>query len=277
MSVTDQTVTDPSTPEQTGYERRRVGTWFLIGSITGIFLMWTQASAVGGWTGLLSVGEDSLLRPLISTELPDLVAVPNEGNDGQIYYAIALDLGGDSVPPLLNDPELRYQRIAYPFVASLGGLLRGYPLFWAMIGLSIVGLGLAAAGIEELRSLLGVGRWIHLGVVLNPGVWLSVRQLTPDMLGLGLCLAALPLALSKRWFPAVVILSVAALTKESLVLFAGGLALWLIIQRRWRSGLGNRRSAGAVGPGVVFWRQSTDRWRRPHRRRELEFALPGYF
>jgi hypothetical protein len=206
--------------------------WFLVGVLAAVFLLYTQAKAIGGWSGLLAVGEESTLRPLIEAEFPGLRLVPGEGNDGQIYYAIGLDLAGDQAPPYINDPELRYQRIVYPAVAALGGMVGGEGLFWSMVVVSILAMGMTTAASETIRRHLGLNRWIHAGVLLNPGIWLAARQLTPDLLGLGLGLAGISLALRRKWGFAVALLAVSALTKESLVLLAGGLALWLLAERR---------------------------------------------
>ena len=80
---------------------------------------------MGGIEGLLQVGETSDVRPLIESQLGEVPLAPGSGHDGQIYYAIGLDLDGDEVGPLLDHAAYRYRRILYPLVASGFGLFDG--------------------------------------------------------------------------------------------------------------------------------------------------------
>ena len=135
------------------------------------FLLWTQAVALGDWTALLTVGEAAEVRTLIEDQIPGLVLVPDEGNDGQIYYAIALDLDAGQVPSLIPQPALRYRRILLPAAASVFGLVDGYPLFWSTVGLVIVATGVATAALHAFLRNRHLPTWAMAGLLLNPGVW----------------------------------------------------------------------------------------------------------
>jgi hypothetical protein len=73
---------------------------------------------------------------------------------------------------------------------------------------------------------------VVLAILANPGVWLGVRVLTPDALGLGFALLGLALA-ARGWDrAALVTLAAAALTKDQFLLVAFGVALWCLLERR---------------------------------------------
>jgi hypothetical protein len=200
--------------------------------------MWTQALALGGWTALLTVGESSEIRTLIEEQIPGLVLVPDEGNDGQIYYAIGLDLDASQIPSLIPQPALRYRRILLPAAASLFGLVDGYPLFWSTIALVIVSMGVSSAALHAFLRDRHLPRWAMAGLLLNPGVWLAIRLLTPDTLALSLALVGLAMAGMRKPATAIVLCGLAALAKEPYWLVAGAIGVWFWLegQRRWAAG-----------------------------------------
>lgn len=203
------------------------------GTAAGLLLIMVQAAAVGGWSGLLQVGESSSLRGAVTEEIPDLVTVRGGGHDGQIYYAIGLDPTGRFVPRYLEDAGYRYRRILLPLLASLGGTLGGKGLVISMALWSAVGLGLAAGA---LRTLTFPSRGTMVLLFANPATWLSVWMLTPDALALGLTLVGL-----WQWRRRPLIgwsfLSLAILAKEQYFLAVVVLALAELASRRFRPGL----------------------------------------
>ncbi len=222
--------------------------WLLLGVAVALFLQWTQATTLGGWSGLLAVGEDATVRPMIQAELPDLVTVDGSGHDGQIGYAIALDLDGSEVPALLADAGYRYRRILLPFVASLGGVLDGPALLGGFMLVTALGMGAAAAALESIRRRLGWSPWVHLGVVANPGLWMSVRLLTSDVLAFGLAAVAVASYVAGRRQRVVVLLVLAVLAKDQYLLVALSLAGHAWFARR------DRRALSTLGiPTVVLF------------------------
>jgi hypothetical protein len=217
---------------------RRHILWFLVAVVVALFVMWTQAGAVGGWTGLLTTGEESLLRPLIEEQIDDVVIVDGEGNDGQIYYGIALDLEGDEIPDLINLAGLRYRRALFPAVSSLFGTLEGEALFWSMVVVSTVSIGVASAALADIGTTLGLSHWVMIALLANPSVWLALHIVVPDPLAIALALLAVALSLRHRHGAAMGLLALAALSKEPFLLFAFGLAGWLWFQRRRRLAVG---------------------------------------
>jgi len=208
--------------------------WFLAGFVAALFLQSTQASAVGGWAGLLQVGEDSSARSLIESELGDVPLTPGGGHDGQISYVIGLDLFGNNVPELLDHGGYRYRRILYPVVASLGGLLEGEALLWGLVAVAAGGFGLAVAATASLASSLGLRAWATLGILANPGAWLAVRLLTPDALALGLLLTALAAVVRRQHVVALLLMVGLGLTKDQYLISALAVGGWYLFQRKWQ-------------------------------------------
>lgn len=235
-----------------GLEVRRVVAWFLIGVVVAVFLQWLQVRAVGGdWTGLVNAGETSQLRPLIEAELGPVATVEEAGHDGQFSYLIAVDpLGRGPAPGLFDHGAYRYRRILLSALAGGFGLWNGATALAGLIVWSAVGMGLATAAVADLGSSFGTRPWAVAGVLANPGVWLSVQLLTPDVLALGLALGGV--ALWRRGFKigGMVALALAALTKDQYLLVAAGLAGW-----EWFRA--NRRAAVLLGVGaaapLVIW------------------------
>lgn len=210
--------------------------WFLIGASVVALFQFAHSQAVGGYAGLLRAG-DPALRPVIAAELPDLPPRHDLGHDGQISYVQGLDLLGDVMPDLFPDASAayRYRRIAYPALASLGGLLSGETLLAGMVLVSIISVGLAAAAAAAIARHYSKSPWLALSVVLNPGVWLSALLLTSDNLALAGGLLAVLAVLKGRIPWAITSLAVAALAKEVAVVFAVGLSGHLLFDRQRRA------------------------------------------
>lgn len=198
--------------------------WTLLGSVVALMLILGQASSVGGLKGLLQVGELSEVRQRIEIELGDVPLARDSGHDGQIYYAIALDLTGNDVPEKLDHGAYRYRRILFPAVASLLGLLSGEALLVGMIVATILSTGVAAGTTAALAAHFHKSDWFALVVVLNPGIWVSVRLLTADVLALALMVIGLySVVTGRRLAPGVFALS--ALAKDIYLVTPGGVAL----------------------------------------------------
>lgn len=225
--------TDRPPERRTSNTRRRALAWALVGTVVAVFLIWTQALAVGGVDGMLQVGSQSSLRPVIERQLGDVPVSATGGHDGQISYGIAVDLDGDEVASLLGDAAgYRYRRILYPALASAFGLISGPSALWMMLALAAIGMGMATAGTYLLADQMTAPTLVVLAVLANPGVWFGVRVLTPDALGLGFALLGLALAARGANRAALAVLAAAALTKEQFLLVAMGIALWCLLERR---------------------------------------------
>jgi hypothetical protein len=164
--------------------------------------------------GLLQVGERSELKPLIEDQLGAIPLASGPGHDGQIFYAIGLDLTGDEVGPLVGHAGFRYRRILYPVVSSLFGLLEGSALLYGMVVVASVSMALSAGMVAAMSARFGRSELLALAVVVNPGVWLSVQFLTSDAFTLVLMLAGLYAFALKRTRSSAIWFALGALAKD---------------------------------------------------------------
>ena len=228
-------------------------------------LIVAQASAVGGYAGLLQVGEQSAMRPVVESEMGDVPLAPHSGHDGQISYGIGLDLLGKEIPDVLDHGAYRYRRILYPAVASLFGSLDGESLLAGMIVLTVISAAVAAGLTASIGTRLGWTDWVGLAVLLNPGVWLSVRLLTSDIMALALMLLGLHLVLVGRRWPAILAFSGSGLAKDAYLITPGGLAIsrdrrrWAlmlipaVVLAGWMAWLTYAMGEGFSGRGNLTW------------------------
>jgi hypothetical protein len=202
--------------------RRAFAKWSIIGIATASLLLVGQAADLGGAKGLLQVGESSPLRPFIEAELGDVPLAPLVGHDGQIFYAMGLDLDGSEIGHLVDRGTYRFRRILYPVLASGGGLLDGEALIWGMITVTVISMGVATGAVAAIAARSGRSDWLALAVVLNPGMWLSIRLLTGDTLAMAAMTGALWAVVAGSrsavaWFTAAV------LTKDVQLMTPAGL------------------------------------------------------
>lgn len=218
--------------------KSRILGWLVLGTLLASILQIGQVRELGGSpTSLISAGIDHPLAPVIQRELPGVVFAEGIGHDGQLFYAMGLDLLGAEVPEAMRpteEPAYRYRRILFPALASAGGALDGSALLWGMIVISALAVGVAAAAAADIAAHFEMSHWLAAAVVLNPGVWMSARLLTADNLALALGLLAVAAFLRGRIGWAGVCLALAALGKEPALAFAVGVAgySWFSQSRR---------------------------------------------
>lgn len=207
--------------------------WAALGILFSGLLLFAQARELGGITALLQVGEHSPVRELIVAELGEVPLVPALGHDGQIYYAIGLDLSGDLVGPLLDFPDYRYRRILFPLLASGFGLLDGHALLIGMIVVTVLSMSIATGTAAVLAVRTGLSELVGLSVLFNPGAWLAIRLLTGDMLAIALMLLGLLAFASKRLGLSASGLAASVLAKDAYLITPLGLSLTKN-PRRWQ-------------------------------------------
>lgn len=226
--------------------------WFFAGTLAAVILQVGQTRVMGGVPeGLLFAGDLQEVHVLVQEELPRTPVWEGFGHDGQIFYAVGLDLAGEWVPDILLSSPYRYRRILYPALASGFGAFEGQGLLWGMIILAALPMGLASGAAAALAWHLGWTRLAPVLVILNPATWLSARLLTADNLALALGLLGLLAFVHRRDGWAIVALAAAALTKEPYLAFAAGIAGYA-----WFRGERSRAAwilSGATLPMVVWW------------------------
>lgn len=205
---------------------------FLLGVAIGLILTFVQSAAVGGPPGMLMVGRSSNLAEFIESELGPVPRAPGSGHDGQIVYAIASDLTGETVPPLLDHAGYRYRRILFPAAASLFGLLDGRELLWSMLAWNVLAFGAGAGALAALTRDRSRSAWATAGVLANPGLWLSINLVTIDVMAVSLALLGLVAASKRRHSLAILLLALTALTKDQYLVVAVGCSIFYALRGR---------------------------------------------
>jgi hypothetical protein len=234
----------------TGSSFRSVSLTIIAATTLGLVVQVSQARLLGGWSGLIAVGEESHLRELIAAELPSLVLVDQAGHDGQSVYAIGLNPWLRGQPPDLADLTYRYRRILLPVIGGAFGLLSGEPLLWGVTALSLAGFVASAVGTLAIARSRDLSSWLLLAALLNVGLWLSLQNTTPDALAMGLSIVGIAFAFRGRNLEAALLIMASALAKETYWLTGLSLAAWSWMQAR------NRRAAWsylAAGLPLAGW------------------------
>jgi hypothetical protein len=161
-----------------------------------------------------------------------IIGQHSSGYDGQFYYRIACD--PFSTQPVaagvhLDYPVYRLQRIGYPFLVWMLSLGNRTAVPWMMIAVNLGALaGIAAVAVIATRELR-VPAWSCLALALYPGFLLSVSRDLVEPLEVLLLMIALVLLQRQRIALAACVLALAALTKETSLLFALGALISAIV------------------------------------------------
>jgi hypothetical protein len=214
-----------------------------------------------GWTGLAlaffviafivgSLGGDPRVLLHFGTEYPDprvldygirhlgddLPVVGGWGHDGKWTFVMAMDpllLNPADHASIMDYPAYRAQRMLLPLLVAPVGLLSGPPaLAWAITLANGLAMGLGVWGTARLAERMGLSPWWGLLFVANPGVWLEFAISGTGIVGLALAVWGIVLALEERHRSAGLLFAAAALARESMLLVALGVAVWLV----WRRG-----------------------------------------
>jgi len=178
----------------------------------------------------------------------------SEGYDGQFIYQIALRPG--EAAPYLDVPAYRYQRIFYPLLARWLALGQAALIPWTLLLINLASLAVCTWLAGRLLERNGTSAWFALPVGLFAGQLFSLRVDLPEPLALALALGSLWLIEQKQgvapeepapdapaaihWpglVAAAALLALSVLTKETMLLTAAGLGLYLALARGWRPAL----------------------------------------
>jgi hypothetical protein len=160
--------------------------------------------------------------------------------DGQAYAAVAQD-------PALRRPQAWFSgahqealwahRPLLPYLAALGGVRGRSGVEWAQMVIVVLSGGLLAAGAGALCVSWRLPSLIGVFVALLPGAVDSFWYLTVDPLAVGLVLIGYWCWREERPAAGIVLFSLAALGRETMLVVPAILALGEIIRRRLPSAL----------------------------------------
>jgi hypothetical protein len=177
------------------------------------------------------------------TNIQEIAPVPlridfEDGYDGQAYYVIGLrpwDLA--TVAKYVEVPAYRYQRILVPLLGHVLSLGRPRLVHLAMVLASVLLVILGTVALIEWFHFRGVGWAWALIFPLFPGTLHSLMRLTPDAPAAALAVAGGYLFVRKRLGASALVLTLAVLTKETMVLVPVGLLLHAARNRDGRAAM----------------------------------------
>ncbi|MCX7007762.1 MAG: hypothetical protein NTY53_11035 [Kiritimatiellaeota bacterium] len=190
----------------------------------------------GHITGFFRIGDVRPPAPALAGQAVHIFP-KQAGYDGQYYLALALDpaLRNPKTLDSLDHPAYRSRRILLPLLGHALGLgqpaLIPYALPLINATALIVLVWLAALWLQ------GGGRsgWLGLLVLALPGAWEALALTTTDLLCSALVLATLLALRRQRPAFAAVLLALAALTRETALLYWVAILGALLCARQWRS------------------------------------------
>jgi hypothetical protein len=165
--------------------------------------------------------------------LGDVVPAGGYGHDGKYYFMQAMDpfyTQPDDHAFLLDRPSYRAQRMVYPTVAGGFGLLPPEATAWSLWGVNMIALAIGGWLTARLAVELGLSPWFGLAFVFNPGILVSSLIDTAEVFAMVFFIASALALMRRRYLIGAVFLSLAALSRETMILAAIGAIVYI-----WRT------------------------------------------
>ena len=166
--------------------------------------------------------------------LGDVVVADDAGHDGKFFFSQAMDpfyLHPEVHAVHLDRPAYRAQRMLYPTLAGLGGLLGPGATVWGLLMLNIIGLGAGTLITARLAVALGLSPWFGLAFTLNPGLIAALYIDGADIVAVAAMMAAVLFAVRDRPVATAVALSLSCLSRETMILAVIGLIVYWYKER----------------------------------------------
>ncbi|MGH2592807.1 MAG: hypothetical protein ACRDGG_04780 [Anaerolineae bacterium] len=192
------------------FDRLRTRPWHMIGAV-GLFYIGLTLARFDG---------DPLAFAVICPD-PVKIAIGRCGYDGQFAYHIAIDPVGGA--QFTDVPTYRYQRIIYPMLARVIGLGQAGLIPWALILVNLIALVAGTAILEVVLSESGASRWYALAYGLFAGIMMPIRLDLTEPLAYALALGGVLAVMRGQCRLSGALLALAALTKETTLLFVIGI------------------------------------------------------
>ncbi len=232
----------------------------VVGLIAAVFLV-GRLLAPNDWnpSATIKFGEAFPEQNAYAEELlGEIVLSPQAGHDGKFFFSQAMDpfyMEPDVHAIYLDRPTYRAQRMLYPQLAGVGGLAPASATAWGLIVVNVMALGIGSALTGMVAVEMGLSVWFGLTFVLNPGLFIDLYIDGAGVVAFALLMAAILLVLKGRVGDAAIALTFAALTRETMLIGAIGLALyWYRSERTIPWVLLTPFAAVLAWWGYVHWR-----------------------
>lgn len=159
---------------------------------------------------------------------------PRQGHDGKFFFVQANDpwlIDPEDNAAVLDLPLYRSQRMFYPVLAGGAGLFEPRAVLWGMLAVNLIALGAGATGVGAIAREMGGSAWWGMAFVFNLGFFSEVVIGGGGVLAGALAFWAVALILRGRLLLAIAMFTLAALSREVMLVAPMGAAMWL-----WRRG-----------------------------------------
>lgn len=207
-----------------------------------------------GWDATIFVafGEKATpTRDYAEERLEEVYLRPEQGHDGKFFYVQANDplvLNPDENAVVLDRPLYRSQRMLYPLLAGGAGLFGPETIVWTMLLVNLLAVGVGSWVVARIAVEMGGSPWWGLAFALNLGFISEVNIGGAGVVAAAVAFGAVLCLMRERYVPAIVLLVLAALSREAMLIAAAGSALWLWLRRD----RGRAIVAGAVPLAAVL-------------------------
>ncbi len=193
-------------------------------------------------TIFVAFGEDAApTREYAEERLGDVWLRTVQGHDGKFFFVQANDpwvIDPQENALVLDRPLYRSQRMLYPALAGVGGLLPPAGVVWGLLIVNLLAMGFGTWAVARLALEMDGSVWWGLAFTLNLGFISEMTISGAGVVSASLAFLALVMVSKDRIWAAVALLSLAGLAREAMLIAAAGTAFWLWRKAKRRDAVG---------------------------------------
>jgi len=251
-------------------------------TLVGMFVLRLLSAAEMDPTVFVGFGEAAPVitahgEAMLGRDVPERVGL---GHDGQWYLLQSFDpwlLAPDVHARLMPTPVYRSQRMLYPVIASLGGLVPVHGLAWSLLVTNVVAVGVGTAAIARIAVAHGRSAWWGLAFPINVGLLAELANDGAGILAFALAAWGIVYYSEQRFAASAAWLAAAVLVREVMLLTVIGLMVlrWLTHRQIiWRLAA---PSVGAAVAWAVYVRVRLDPFAGLDEEDAITWPLRGLF
>lgn len=224
---------------QVAAERRPVRSFapWIVGVVGLVLTAYIAAglAASADWSPTIFVkfSDTPEMAQYADSQFDDVAFSGRLGHDGKFFFVQARDpfyLDPESHAYLLDRPTYRAQRMLYPTIAGGFGALGAEGTAWGLIVVNVLAMGVGTYFTARVATRLGLSPLFGLAFFVNPGVFVSSVIDTAEVVAMVFLMWGLLEIMERRTTNAAVLLSMAALSRETMLLCVVG---WIVYEVFW--------------------------------------------
>lgn len=205
-------------------------------------------------TIFIAFGEEAIpTRQYAEERLGEVYLRRAQGHDGKFFFVQSNDpwvIDPEENAQVLDRPLYRSQRMLYPVLAGGSGLFGPEAIVWAMLVVNLLAMGVGTWVTSRIAMEMGGSPWWGLAFALNLGFISEINIGGAGVVAAAAAFGAVLMFIRARTPAGIALLSVAALSREAMLLAAAGVALWLWLEKRRSTAIG---AALVPGVSVIAW------------------------